>query len=153
ATHFDVMVIGAGAAGCVLAGRLSEAAHRRVLLIEAGPDAPPGHEHPDIMDPFPVSLANPAFLWPGSKAEIGADLGDGRPRAVRAFSQGYGVGGGSNVQGMFAVRGLPEDYNEWARYGVQGWSFVNVLPYFKRLEHDLDFDNEWHGADGAIPIR
>jgi 5-(hydroxymethyl)furfural/furfural oxidase len=63
------------------------------------------------------------------------------------------VGGGSSINGQMANRGAPTDYNEWHDRGATGWTWENVLPYFRKLERDLDFDNEWHGQDGPIPVR
>jgi 5-(hydroxymethyl)furfural/furfural oxidase len=148
----DILIVGAGTAGCVLAGRLSAASHRSVLLVEAGPDMKPGCEPATIRDPYPSSYGDPSFAWPGLVAEVGADLGDGR-RAVRRFIQGRGVGGSSNLMGMMASRGSPADYDEWRDLGAAGWGWNDVLPFFRRLETDLDFAGTMHGRDGPIPIR
>jgi 5-(hydroxymethyl)furfural/furfural oxidase len=152
-TKFDYVIVGAGAAGCVLASRLSSNPATKVLLLEAGPDQPPGHEHAAIRDPYPVSLGHGCFSWPDLVAEVGPDLQDGKPRFSRHYLQGFGVGGGSNIQGMVALRGLPQDYDEWLEAGAAGWGWDDVLPYFRRLERDLDFDGALHGQDGPIPIR
>jgi len=155
---FDVIIAGAGPAGCVLASRLSEEQDRQILLIEAGPDvAAPGIEHPDVLDRFaPNSTNNTAFHWPGLVAEVGADLGKGATRAKRPYIQGYGVGGASNINGMGADRGQPGDYDEWLDLGAEGWGWKDVLPYFKKLERDLDYAGDSagiHGASGPLPVR
>jgi len=150
---FDLIIVGAGAAGCVLAARLSEAEHKRVLLIEAGPDAKPGREHPHILDSFPATYGNPRFFWTNLTAESGADPGDGRGRVSTPYLQPFGVGGGSNVNGMAADRCQPSDYDEWCALGAEAWAWKDVLPYFRRLEHDLDFTGDLHGIDGPMPVR
>ncbi|MBM3486246.1 MAG: glucose dehydrogenase [Alphaproteobacteria bacterium] len=155
AERFDTVVVGAGSAGCVMAHRLSADAGRRVLLVEAGRDHPPGREPADILDSFAhMAYMNPDYLWTGLRVRYAADL-DNRPgrAAPRKYEQGRVVGGGSSINGMMANRGLPEDYTEWAALGAEGWDWDGVLPFFRRLEHDLDFDGPLHGKDGRILVR
>jgi len=150
---YDVIIVGGGTAGCVLAGRLSSQKDCRVLLIEAGKDLPPGHEPAVILDPYPSGYGDPSFSWPGLKADLG-NYHDGvrRPNS-RRFVQGRGIGGSSNIMGMMALRGSPADYDEWHELGARGWDWHGVLPYFCRLERDLDFSGPLHGSDGPMPIR
>lgn len=122
--------MGAGTAGCVLANRLSAAGHG-VLIIEAGPDTPPGAVPDDIEDTYPRSYSNPAYMWRDTTADLG-------PMGRQPFLQARVMGGGSSVMGMIGLRGLPEDYEAWEAMGASGWGWSAVLPAFERIEHDWD---------------
>jgi choline dehydrogenase len=141
----DVLIVGAGSAGCVVAARASEDPNRTVLLVEAGPD------YPDLAA-LPFDLVN-GHNNSYRDHDWGLDYAPTRDRAV-AFPRGRVVGGSSAVNTTIALRGVPEDYDEWAALGNAGWSWREVLPAFRRLERDLDFgDAPHHGDAGPISIR
>ena len=149
---FDDVIVGGGSAGCVVASRLSANRTRRVLLVEAGTDTVPGAEPAEILDSYPMPLFfGDRYIWPGLTASAGRT---GNAAAVsRAYEQARVMGGGSSINVQSANRGLPRDYDEWRDLGAEGWGWDDVLPYFRKLETDLDFAGPLHGNNGPIPIR
>ena len=143
--EFDVIVVGAGSAGCVLSARLTENPDISLCVIEAG-----GRDrNPWIHVPrgFGKLVPNPKMNW-GYETEPEPGLGG---RSI-VWPRGKVLGGSGSINGLVFLRGAPSDYDEWQRLGAQGWSYQDVLPYFKRMEHCVDGANQWRGAGGPMTI-
>ena len=142
------IIVGAGSAGGALAARLTEDPDHEVTLIEAGPDFPRAEDvPPPVQDAYEMSVEG--FDW-GLQAYF---LEPAAARAPQPYPRGRIVGGSSAVNAAIAQRATVEDMASWEADGNTGWSWDDVLPYFKRLETDLDFgERPAHGTDGPVPI-
>jgi choline dehydrogenase len=140
------LIVGAGSSGAVLANRLSASGAREIVLLEAGPDYLPEALPPDLTDGKLNSMSAHDWGYRHRPSEK-------RPEAP--LPRGRVVGGSSAVNTCIALRGQPEDFDEWAALGLDSWRFEACLPAFRRLERDLDFgaQADVHGNDGPLPVR
>ena len=145
----DYVIVGAGSGGSAVAYRLAEAGHSVVVIEFGGTDAGPFIQMPGALS-YPMNMKR--YDW-GLQSEPEPHLG-GRELAT---PRGKVIGGSSSVNGMVYVRGHARDYDHWAEQGADGWSYADVLPYFKRMEHwhgdaDAGTGTEWRGTDGPLHI-
>ena len=160
--HYDVAIVGAGSAGSVLAARLSEDPRCSVLLLEAGPDYPYFDRLPDELKygfaaapvppsartpgGHPVSLTTSPHNW-----QLTATATDSAPSML--VPRGKVTGGSSAINSSAFYRGVPEDFDAWASIGNDEWSYERVLPFFRKLETDVDRHGDYHGAEGPIFVH
>ena len=144
--RFDYIIVGAGSAGCVLANRLSADGNNTVCLLEAGP--PDWNPFIHIPAGFMKTLANPSVNW-----LFKSEPSWGTAGRIIDIPRGKTLGGSSSINGMVFNRGQNMDFDVWAQKGNKGWSYADLLPYFKRYETRLgDYDDKFRGNQGELPI-
>jgi choline dehydrogenase len=157
--YADYVIVGAGSAGCVLANRLTASGKHKVVVLEAGGDDrplqaalhEPGQFVSNVMIHTPIgfgkTLNDPKVNW---LYETEVDEGSGGRK--HKWPKGKVLGGSSSINGMLYVRGQAADYDGWAQMGARGWSWDEVLPYFRKSENQERGENEFHGAGGPLNV-
>lgn len=142
-TETDYVVVGAGSAGCVLANRLSEQPDCEVMLLEAGP--PDRYLWIHVPIGYGKTMFNPKYNW-----MFKTDPEPGMNQRQIYWPRGKTLGGSSSINGLVYVRGQPQDYDAWSAQGCQGWSWNEVMPYFKKLESNSRGESATHGGAGPV---
>jgi choline dehydrogenase-like flavoprotein len=146
ADEFDYVIVGSGAAGSVLAHRLTEDPGVRVCVLEAGP--PDRHPFIHVPGGFIKMLFNPGYTW-----QFTTEPSEGSGGRRIPTTQGRMLGGSSSLNGMIYNRGQSADFDSWAQRGNRGWGYADVLPYFRRTERRLGrADRRFHGTEGRLPV-
>ncbi|MFD2030782.1 GMC family oxidoreductase [Ancylobacter dichloromethanicus] len=149
----DILILGGGSAGCVLAARLSESPQCDVILVEAGRNIAAGDIPDEVRSRYPGrAYLDTSNLWSGLTALMGDPAGRAG-RRPRRYEQARLLGGGSAINALMANRGAPGDYDEWEALGAQGWNWQACLPAFRAIEADRDIAGPLHGADGPLVLR
>jgi choline dehydrogenase len=142
---YDYVIVGAGSAGCVLAARLTEDPDVKVALIEAG--------GPDTDDEIHIPAAFGALFKGRRDWDMNTEPEPGLNNRHCYLPRAKMLGGCSSMNAMVYIRGNRRDYDEWAENGADGWSYDEVLPYFKRFEDNERGEDTYHGTGGALPVR